>query len=162
MKKLGCLLALIAFALTVLPVNTAWADAVKLSNAEARRRVYNDGMSVYSSGGCQDRYNSTCTSLEQVHEHTIKGIITLHHACGYCTIVITGGTEVGHASGTYSHWNGYKLDIRHYSGVDSYIKGTFAFIGYRGDGAPMWKSAAGNIYADEGSHWDILYYTCGC
>ena len=41
----------------------------------------------------------------------------------------------------------------------SYIKNTFAYAGVRGDGAPMWKSAAGNIYADERSHWDILYYS---
>ena len=23
-------------------------------------------------------------------------------------------------------------------------------------------SGVGNIYADEGNHWDILYYNCGC
>lgn len=26
-------------------------------------------------------------------------------------IVLNQGTETGHASGTQSHWNGYKLDI---------------------------------------------------
>ena len=29
-----------------------------------------------------------------------------------CTSFSTGGTEDGHASGTYSHWNGYKADIK--------------------------------------------------
>ena len=135
------------------------ADATKWSNSYARSVVYNNGMSVYSSGGCQDRYTSTCTSLEQIHAHTINSLITLKRASGCSTLTITGGTEVGHASGTYSHWNGYKVDIRHVSCVDSYIKNTFAWNGYRGDGAPTWKSAAGNIYADEGSHWDILYYS---
>jgi hypothetical protein len=32
----------------------------------------------------------------------------------------------------------------------------------RGDGYPQWKAASGNLYCDEGSHWDITYYTCGC
>ena len=161
MRRLVLVVAIVILAAALAPTQITRAGTLRISNSSARSQVYGDGMSVYSSGGCQDRYNSTCTSLEQVHQHTINGIITLHHACGYCTIVITGGTEVGHASGTYSHWNGYKLDIRHYSGVDSYIKGHFSYIGLRGDGAPQWKSASGNIYADEGSHWDILYYNCG-
>ena len=162
MKKLAVLIAVIFCAAILFPVSTTLAADVKISNANARNQVYGDGMSVSSSGGCQDRNNPTCTSLEQVWQHTITGIITLHHACGMCTIVITGGTETGHASGTYSHWNGYKLDIRHFSGVDSYIKNTFTYIGLRGDGAPQWRAASGNLYADEGSHWDITYFTCGC
>lgn len=24
-----------------------------------------------------------------------------------------------------------------------------------------WTSS-GNVYADEGNHWDVTYYTCGC
>jgi hypothetical protein len=161
MKKFA-LIAAVAIVLTLLaPTQSTFAGTLRISNSSARSQVYGDGMSVYSSGGCQDRNNSSCTSLEQVHQHTIYGIITLHHACGNCTIVITGGTEVGHASGTYSHYNGYKLDIRHYSGIDSYIKGNFSYIGLRGDGAPQWQSGAGNVYADEGSHWDITFYNCG-
>ena len=26
----------------------------------------------------------------------------------------------------------------------------------------QYQAASGNIYADEGNHWDVLYYTCGC
>ena len=73
-----------------------------------------------------------------------------------------GGTEVGHASGTYSHYNGYKIDITHGTCVDGYIHNSFTRIANRGDGAAQWKAGSGNIYADEGSHWDITYYTCGC
>jgi len=68
---------------------------------------------------------------------------------------------VGHASGTYSHWNGYKVDISRSTCNDNRIRGTYTYIGLRGDGAPMYKSPAGNIYANEGSHWDITYYNCG-
>ncbi|MFI9542637.1 hypothetical protein ACIHAR_01395 [Streptomyces sp. NPDC052016] len=27
----------------------------------------------------------------------------------------------------------------------------------RGDGAPQYKSGFGNVYADEGNRWDVLY-----
>ncbi|ADV68707.1 hypothetical protein [Deinococcus maricopensis] len=134
-------------------------SGVKLSDSTARSRVRNAGIGVTSSGGCTDRYTSTCTSLEQVNSGTIDGIVTLRNASG-CSITITGGTEVGHASGTYSHWNGYKLDISKNSCIASYITNSFTRIANRGDGAPQYKSAAGNIYADEywANHWDILYY----
>lgn len=134
-------------------------SGVKLSDATARSRVRNAGISVVSSGNCTNRYNSSCTSLEQVNSGTIDGIVTLKSASG-CTITITGGTEVGHANGTYSHWNGYKLDISKNTCIGGYITRNFTRISNRSDGAPRYQSAAGNIYADEywANHWDILYY----
>ncbi|MFC4424949.1 hypothetical protein [Deinococcus navajonensis] len=132
-------------------------SGVKLSDAEARRRVTDAGIPVVSSGNCSTRSISTCTSLEQIYSGTIDGIITLKRASG-CAVNITGGTEVGHASGTYSHYNGYKVDTSITTCINSYITRNFTYIGLRGDGAPQYKSAAGNIYAKESSHWDILYY----
>lgn len=61
-------------------------------------------------------------------------------------MTITGGTEKGHADGTYSHWNGYKLDFAKTSGLKSYITDTFTKIADRGDGYPQWEAASGNIY----------------
>lgn len=46
--------------------------------------------------------------------------------------------------------------------LTSWIHSTYTYIGQRGDGATQYQAASGNIYADEGSHWDVLYYTCGC
>lgn len=134
-------------------------SGVKLSDATARSRVNAAGIAVVSSGGCSSRNVSTCTSLEQVNSGTIDGILTLKRASG-CSVTITGGTEVGHASGTYSHWNGYKLDISKNTCIGGYITRNFTRISNRGDGAPRYQSAAGNIYADEywANHWDILYY----
>lgn len=134
-------------------------SGVKLSDATARSRVTAAGIAVVSSGNCTNRNISTCTSLEQVNSGTIDGIITLKNASG-CALTITGGTETGHASGTYSHWNGYKLDISKTSCIGTYITTRFTRISNRGDGAPRYQSAAGNIYADEywANHWDILYY----
>ncbi|KGJ72544.1 hypothetical protein GY21_14475, partial [Cryobacterium roopkundense] len=90
----------------------------------------------------------------------ISGVVTLKNASG-CAINVTGGTEVGHAAGTYSHYNGYKIDVSDYTCISSYITNSFTYIGVRGDGAPQYQSGAGNVYANEGSHWDITFYNCG-
>ncbi len=135
---------------------TTPASAVdKLTHDEATAALSSSGITWASSGNCSDRYNSTCTSFDQVNVTTIQGIQTLKSASG-CSINVTGGTEVGHADGTYSHWNGYKLDISKYSCVSGYITNTFTYIG-----GSQWQSAAGNIYYDESSHWDVTYYNCG-
>ena len=132
-------------------------DPAKLSQADAAARIAAAGIGVYSSGGCTNRNKSNCTSFEQINSATVSGIITLRNA-SRCAMTITGGTETGHASGTYSHWNGYKVDITPTTCVTKYITGNFTYQGRRGDGAPLYKSAAGNLYADEGNHWDITYF----
>lgn len=135
--------------------------ATKISHATATSMFRSSGITWSSSGGCSDRNNPTCTSFEQLNLDTAKGAQTLKSATG-CALNITGGTETGHAGGTYSHWNGYKLDYAKSTCVTNYIKNTFSYIGARpGDGAPQWKSGSGNVYADEGSHWDVIYYNCG-
>lgn len=158
--------ALTALALVVAPgvavVGTA-TDAfavTKLSQAAAAQMFSAAGITWSSSGNCTDRNNATCTSFEQLNLATAQGAQTLKQASG-CALNITGGTETGHASGTYSHWNGYKLDFSKYTCVGNYIKNNFSYSGLRGDGYPMWTSGAGNVYTDEGSHWDVLYYNCG-
>jgi hypothetical protein len=139
----------------------AAASGYKMSQGAAQSRLSANGISWYSSGNCSARNNPSCTSFDQINSGTIDGVVTLRGASG-CQIVITGGTETGHASGTYSHWNGYKVDIRTSTTtttcIDRYIRANFAFIGNRGDGAPQYRSGSGNIYANEGTHWDVLYY----
>lgn len=139
------------------PAGTATIGVLvtKLTHAQATSRLRSSNITWSSSGGCSDRNNPTCTSFEQVNLTTIQGIQTLKSASG-CGINVTGGTETGHASGTYSHWNGYKLDISLNSCITNYIKGNFSSIG-----GSKWESGAGNIYYLEGNHWDITYYNCG-
>ncbi|ESK82858.1 hypothetical protein Moror_12223 [Moniliophthora roreri MCA 2997] len=120
-------------------------------------RLKPQGITYASSGNCKEKSNPRCTSYEGILSGTVDGVITLKKAAGVSSLVITGGTEVGHASGTYSHANGYKLDVRHSAGLDKYIKSTFTRIGNR-DGFPQWKAKSGNTYCDEGTHWDITYF----
>ncbi|PWW57045.1 hypothetical protein [Actinokineospora spheciospongiae] len=142
------------------PVSTP-ADApisiqvTKLSQSDAAARFRSSGITWSSSGGCTNRQNSTCTSFEQINLTTVQGGQTFKSASG-CAVNITGGTEVGHASGTYSHYNGYKIDISLSSCVTGYIQRNFTAIG-----GNQWRSGSGNIYYLESNHWDITYYNCG-
>jgi hypothetical protein len=134
--------------------------AAKLTHSQATSRFRSSGITWSSSGGCSDRNNPTCTSFSQIRLATVQGAQTLKSASG-CAVHVTGGTETGHAGGTYSHWNGYKLDFRPYSCLSGYITGAFTYIGERGDGAALYEAASGNIYARESNHWDVTFYTCG-
>lgn len=120
-------------------------SGVKLSQAEAASRLSIAGTSASTSGSCTDRTKSTCVSYEGLYTGTVDGAITLKKACA-CSVVITGGTETGHASGTYSHANGYRFDFRKNGKLNLYITDTFSHIADRTDGYLQWKSAAGNIY----------------
>ncbi|WP_447007385.1 hypothetical protein ACRAKI_13350 [Saccharothrix isguenensis] len=131
------------------------ALVTKLTHAQAASRFNAAGITWSSSGNCSNRYNSTCTSFDQLNLTSAQGAETLKRATG-CALHITGGTETGHASGTYSHWNGYKLDFRLSTCLDNYVRGTFAYIG-----GNKWRSGSGNIYYLESNHWDVTYYNCG-
>ncbi|KAF8744747.1 hypothetical protein RHS02_01781, partial [Rhizoctonia solani] len=169
--------AILAVTASVVTASVVQRSGTPMTQAAAQAKLQAAGIYASSSGGCTTKSNPTCTSYDGILSGTVDNVITLKNACG-CAITITGGTETGHASGTYSHANGYKVDIRHASGIDAYVKNSFTKIGNRGDGYPQWKSAAGNIYCvrdnsilqtklelivsrysqDEGSHWDVTYY----
>jgi len=160
--RLAVLLAALAGLLVALVGPASPAQAVtKLTDAQAASQLSASGITRTSSGGCTNRAVSTCTSYDQINQETVSGIKTYRSVSG-CAVNITGGTEVGHASGTYSHYNGYKVDISRSTCNDNYITGHYAYIGLRGDGYPQYQAASGNVYVNEGNHWDITYYTCGC
>ncbi|TFK73841.1 hypothetical protein BDN72DRAFT_760874, partial [Pluteus cervinus] len=133
-------------------------SGTRLTQAQAEARLKPNGITASSTGGCTSKTGSTCTSYDGIFSGTVDGVITLKQASGSSSLIITGGTETGHASGTYSHANGYKVDVRHATVLDNYIHSAFARIADRSDGYPQWQAASGNIYCDEGSHWDITYY----
>ncbi|MEV6121205.1 hypothetical protein AB0M23_11850 [Streptomyces sp. NPDC052077] len=160
-RSLVTALALVAAPATAV-VGTAGdaSAAAKVSHATATSMFRQAGVTWSSSGNCSDRDVASCTSFDQLNLTSAQGAQTLKKAIG-CALNITGGTETGHASGTYSHWNGYKLDFGKSTCLTTYVKNTFTYIGVRGDGAPQYRSASGNVYADEGNHWDVTYYNCG-
>ncbi|MFJ2028043.1 hypothetical protein [Streptosporangium sp. NPDC087985] len=128
---------------------------IRLDQAQAFQRLKAAGLRWKSSGGCTNRRVGSCTSLEAVRAATVANVIDLKRD-SKCPIVVTGGTEVGHAPGRYSHHRGYKLDIKPNPCINDYITRNHAFAGIRSDGAPLYRNA-GTVYAREPSHWDILF-----
>ncbi|WP_344049529.1 hypothetical protein [Planotetraspora silvatica] len=138
--------------------------AVRMDQAEAMHDLLSAGLGWKSSGHCVDADRRTCTSLDDIRYGTLMQAIDLKRSSG-CPIIVTGGTEKGHAGGYFSHRNGFKVDIAHNACVDSYITKTYRFWKVRGDGADLYRPppAPGppsdpDVYADEPTHWDILFH----
>lgn len=110
------------------------------------------GFTVTSSGSCSDKTQTKCTSLDGIKENTIQRVKELQVAIGV-PLVVTGGTEAGHAAGPYSHANGYKIDLQVQPALNSYISNNFTSIG-----SNKWKDSKGNVYMRHGppDHWDLL------
>lgn len=135
-----------------------------LTNAEAVRRLELAGVCGVTTGvPCL-----STASLAGVKESTIVQAITLHNACK-CTFTITSGTDGRHANGAHSHGNGFKLDIRRTSTLDSFVK-RFTFYRHyddfdgRGPGtysADVYVDGCENRYALEPTILD-LQVTSAC
>ncbi|ETK35112.1 hypothetical protein MPTA5024_15875 [Microbispora sp. ATCC PTA-5024] len=135
----------------------------RMDQPDALGLLRDAGVRVRSSGGCDDRRRPRCTSLATIRYGTVMRVVDLKRASG-CDITITGGTEVGHSGGRYSHGAGYKVDIAHNRCVDAYIRRTFPLWKVRGDGARLHRPTGdpdvpvgAEVYADEPTHWDILF-----
>jgi hypothetical protein len=130
-----------------------------LTHEQAMQRLNDAGISVTSSSGIVSSARTPgTTSLEGVEQNTINGIVNFKEASGL-NIVITGGTETGHAQGSQSHSEGYKLDIRVTPGVSEYIQNNFEHVRDRSNGDPVYRDSLGNEFAFERSnnHWDITF-----
>ncbi|MFC5169843.1 hypothetical protein [Streptomyces mutomycini] len=142
----------------LLTAGVAESAPAKYTHAAAAKQFRAAGVSWSSSGNCSDWNKGTCTSFTNINRTTVAGAIAFKKA-SRCAVVITGGTERGHSSGTYSHRNGYKVDMSvKQPCLDNWIKGHYKAAGKRSDGARLYKSPNGNVYAREGSHWDATYY----
>lgn len=141
-----------------------------LSESDARSRLLANGITVNAQ--------PPQTSLNGIKQATIDEIIRMKKQCdawmkeyykndGSCNIIVTGGTENGpHAAGRCSHGNGYKIDLGLSPRLDEFIQKTYCCKNPKtnqcgicdrriGDGALMYKSPTGAIYARESDHWDI-------
>ncbi|MEV4168052.1 hypothetical protein [Nonomuraea sp. NPDC049709] len=130
--------------------------AMQVSHATATGWLKSAGLRTKSTGNCVSKHMHHCTSLDSVRTGTIAKAIALKQRSG-CPIMVTGGTERGHAPGHFSHGNGYKLDISHNACIDRHISKNHDKAGIRSDGARLYKSGSGTTFADEGDHWDILF-----
>lgn len=124
------------------------------SHTAAAEKLRAAGISISSSGNCSDKNNNRCTSLDGMKLNTIDQAIAIKQACG-CSVVVTGGTETGHAAGATSHSAGYKIDLGVNTQLDAYIR-SLTPSGSRGSDS-RYKDRCGNEYVRETSpnHWDI-------
>ena len=95
---------------------TIVVDPNQYTHAEALAILNASGIRLSSSGNCSDQKNKSCTSLDGIPKSTIAKLVAFKQGCG-CSPIITGGTEVGHAT----HGIGRPIvDIRRES-ISSYI-----------------------------------------
>lgn len=135
----------------------ATTTAPTTTDQQVREELQKAGINVNKA--CQDStickpsggpINQTC--VNGLQPSTIEGVKTIKQNCN-CDVTITGGTECGHAQGTYSHENGYKLDLRPNQNLDNYIQ-------RQGCGKQLYvkcKGKDGNVYYYEGDHWDVCF-----
>lgn len=134
-------------------------------DGDARSRLTAAGVSFYSSGQCTNSANRTCTSLEGIRRDTVDQVLNLKQACTSCNIVITGGTETGHASGAQSHGSGYKIDIDDNDAqFNSFLEQNLTRAGVRAGshGGARYVDSCGNEYVRESTHWDITVSEGSC
>lgn len=123
------------------------AAHVRLTHSQARSILASKGIGVRSSRGCTTRTRYGCTSLETIRSGTLSEAISIRDAG--CAVTVTGGTEVGHAHGTYSHWNGYKIDLAMSSCVTRQITRKA-----RPSGRNLWYAAPTRFFYER-HHWDL-------
>ncbi|MGI5324507.1 hypothetical protein [Actinomadura nitritigenes] len=129
--------------------------SVRLHQEDAAAFLRASGIRWRSTGGCSDRGRTSCTSFDGLRWGTLKGLLDFRALSG-CPITVTGGTERGHAGGPRSHGTGYKLDIAPSRCVDAAIT-RYPYQGVRGDGARLYRSPDGTLFARERDHWDITF-----
>ena len=156
----------------VVPATTTPPTVTPLAGDEAtvRARLAAAGVSVNNDPCPAGSNGQGCTNVGNMREATVQQIINIaeHLGCtaasrSTCPVVVTGGTEPGHAPGTYSHANGYKVDLRQTAEVNTYLQ-SFALTGQRGgdSGGPIHEDTCGNQYVQETNHWDItVFRACG-
>lgn len=113
--------------------------------------------------------------LDGLKQTTIQGVMLLFDNCGGCNLLITGGTEAGHATGYYGHSNGYKIDLNPTNDLNNVIINRIKKLSpsvdkmskvvkfknyFTGCKDFYGKDIYGDIYKYEGNHWDICFQCC--
>jgi len=96
--------------------------------------------------------------LDGLQPHVLDQVIRLNQTCN-CNVLITEGTKGTHQTGTFSHGNGFKLDLRTRDNPElvGYVK-SLPSAGAWKDGTQLfYDSASCGTYAVEGDHVDVVY-----
>lgn len=95
-------------------------------------------------------------SLEGVQSFVLDRAVALNQACN-CNITVTEGTGGQHAQGTYSHGNGYKLDLRTHDNPEllNYVKQNATFV--RNSEYGQVYQSGNSVYLIERDHLDVQF-----
>jgi hypothetical protein len=97
-------------------------------------------------------------SVEGMRDTTVSAVVNLKTGCPSCDIRIASGTDGSHAAGTYSHANGYKVDLQQNAGTNAYIQSIATDTGRirSTDGARLYQGSDGVEYWKENTIWDLV------
>lgn len=105
--------------------------------------------------GINVKTGARAADLSGIHQEVINELIDLKADCA-CDVTVTEGTGGDtHASGTCSHANGWKTDIKLSDGINTFLASQTS-KGTRSDDAPMYQHNNA-IYAKEPDHWDMQF-----
>lgn len=115
------------------------------------------------------------TTFDGIQQTTIDGVLWMADDSGLnrSQMIITGAVDGDeyHAEGTYSHGNGYKIDLEDTPEMNNYIESTFTQDGYR-DGNPRYVTTINgrpveavheldgrrpDVAGQREVHWDITF-----
>ena len=127
-----------------------------MHHQEVGALLHGEGVRWISSGHCTRRTNPHCTSFDGLRPATLSAMLALRQT-SRCGLVISGGTETGHAGGRFSHGGGYKLDVLPSHCINRFIRRHYHRVPTRGDGAAQYRARGRTTFAREPSHWDITF-----
>jgi hypothetical protein len=111
------------------PLQPGGSGVIDTANGTSGTLTEQQALSVWNQNGI----TLNNTSAEGVREVTVLGAMQIKNAAGVDRMVITSVTSGQHASGTYSHANGYKIDIgKNSNGEANYNKLVTYFEGVVG------------------------------
>lgn len=129
------------------------------SESLARSTLGEAGIPVYKSCVSKStRYQDLKggqTCVDGIRKSVVDSVVAFKKESGCTDVGVTGGTEAGHAQGTNSHGNGYKIDINRTTCVTNHIEKKYQDKGIRSDGARIYVSPTGAEWAKEHDHWDV-------
>lgn len=154
----GCAVAFVA--LTAGPAQARMRDrqtpSGPMNQGEVSVLLRVAGLRWISSGHCTHRSNPHCTSFDGLQPTTLDGVLRLRES-SRCGLVISGGTERGHALGPFSHAAGYKLDVLPNRCINRFVRKHYRRVHTRGDGSALYWAEDRSLFAREPSHWDITF-----
>lgn len=119
-------------------------------------------------GQGQTETTDQCVDLGNMKAGTVQEIVDAKQLCGVsCDVVVTAGSGAGHnESGTYTHANGYKFDLRYSGQNDPLTQWIQANPKVSGSQVPYeirsacsalncYQTSSGSVYMFEGNHWDV-------